>query len=195
MVAPTVNLARTNTVTLANPTPPTNVAVLMQNTPPTPDGTVAAGAAAPDEANKGVFINALNAPTAILPSGRPEGFGTEIHVSGNPRAVMHSANAAYSEWAGPNHPSTNAPVGLTTAASLGTNNTASGGGTVSQAITGTNFTRKSVIYVNGVAQATTFTSATVVTAPTVTKKATAGTWSVFVRTEGYDTAPLTWTFT
>jgi hypothetical protein len=84
----------------------------------------------------------------------------------------------------------------TTLTSLGTNNTASGGGTVSQTVTGVGFTRQSVIWVNGVAQATTFTNSTTIVAAAVTKKLTAGTWPVVVITAGtVTTAALTWTFT
>jgi hypothetical protein len=53
-----------------------------------------------------------------------------------------------------------------------------------------------VIYVNGVAQLTTFNSSTSLTAAAVTKKATAGTWPVTVVTGGVvTTAAQTWTFT
>jgi len=201
MVAPTVNLSRTATVTVANPTPPTNVAVLMQNTPPTPTGTTPAGAAAPDEANKGVFINALNAPTPILPAGRPEAFGTEVHVNGpvapaplNYYTSTHSDLGSYTERPNATHPSTLTPPGVTTLASISPTSTVSGAGTQLLTATGTNFTKQSVIVVNAVPQTTTFVSNTSITA-TVTKKATAGTWPVIVNTGGAQTAPQTWTFT
>jgi hypothetical protein len=80
-------------------------------------------------------------------------------------------------------------------ASISPTSTASGVGTQALTCTGTNFTKQSVIYVNGVAQATTFVSATSLTA-TVTKKTSSGTWPVTVITGGVvTTAAQTWTFT
>jgi hypothetical protein len=71
----------------------------------------------------------------------------------------------------------------------------SGAGTQLLTATGTGFTKLSQIVVNGVPQATTFVSATSLTA-TVQKKASAGTWPVTVLTGGaVVTAPQTWTFT
>jgi hypothetical protein len=101
--------------------------------------------------------------------------------------------------AGPNatHASTLSPSTNPTLTSLGTPSSVSGAsGTYSQTVTGTNFTRQSVIYVNGAPQTTTYTSATSLTAPTVTKKTSAGTWPVTVVTGGVvTTLPQTWTFT
>ena len=109
------------------------------------------------------------------------------------------ALTAASILAGPNasHASSLSPATNPTLTSLGTPSSVSGAsGTYSQTVTGTNFTRQSVINVNGVNQATTFNSATSLTAPAVTKKTSAGTWPVVVITGGVvQTAPQTWTFT
>jgi len=110
--------------------------------------------------------------------------------------TMVGCGPAYSPFPNANHASSLTPATVPTLTSLGTTSTASGTGTVSQTVTGTNFTRQSVIVVNGVPQTTTFTSATSLTAAAVTKKATAGTWPVVVRTGGViETAPQIWTFT
>lgn len=95
-------------------------------------------------------------------------------------------NAAHASSLSP----TNNPT-LTSIASA-----ASGAGTTDCVATGTNFTPQSVIYVNGVAQATVFTSATSIHAPTAPKKATPGTVPVYVITGGVvTTATVNWTFT
>jgi hypothetical protein len=72
---------------------------------------------------------------------------------------------------------------------------ASGGGTGTCTATGTNFTRQSVLNVNGISYPTTWVSATSITC-TAPKKATAGTLPVYVVTGGVvQTATVNWTFT
>jgi len=224
IAAPTTNLPRTATVTVANPTPPTNQQPWWQGTPPTPYIAVAPnppttpayetnaykpGAAGgpvypvppPDDTTtdyKGIFKNAKD---SIVAAGRPEAFGTEVHVNktGAPVPLVnftatHSDLGNYTERPNADHPSTLTPAGVTTLTSIAPPSVASGGGTQLLTATGTNFTKQSVIVVNGVPQTTTFVSNTSITA-TVTKKATAGTWPVIVTTAGAQTAPQTWTFT
>jgi hypothetical protein len=62
---PGANLSRGTTVTSANPTPPTNVPVVYQGTPPTTTGLVPAQAPAPDvaAANIILFSDPLNGAT------------------------------------------------------------------------------------------------------------------------------------
>jgi hypothetical protein len=196
VTAPSAALARTLTVTVANPTPPTNVPVEWQGTPPTPwnKDENAVTTPAQDEASKGVFKTPDDAEAA---AGRAEASGTEVHVnSTDTRTTTHSVLGNYTEFPNQTHPSTRSPATNPTLTSLGTTSTASGTGTVSQTVTGTGFNPQSKIVVNGVTQTTTFTSATSLTAPAVTKKATAGTWPVVVATGGaVVTAPQTWTFT
>lgn len=130
-----------------------------------------------------------------------EGAGTELSVTApGSRAecptVAVSAGAAYTSSPNRDHASSLSPATNPALASISPTSTTSGTGTFSLGATGTNFTPQSVIYVNGVAQTTTFVSATSLTAPTVTKKATAGTWSVVVVTGGaVVTAAQTLTFT
>jgi hypothetical protein len=218
ITAPTTNLVRTRTVTVENPTPPTNVPVWWQGTPPTiylaqaADGVtnkyernsyVPAGpwaTPAPNESAEGAFINAKD---SLLPAGRPESFGFETSAVGPttgwpPGSVATTMRGTgpetYSEFPNQNHASTLSPPGLLTFTLLAPDNIASGGGTQLLTCTGTNFTPQSKIAVNGVTQTTTFVSSTSLTA-TVTKKATAGTWPVLIQTAGVNSAPRTWTFT
>jgi len=94
------------------------------------------------------------------------------------------------------HASSLSPINAATLTSITPGSSVSGVGTTTLSVTGTNFSRQSVIYVNGVAQTTTFNSATSLTAPTVTKKTSAGPWPVTVITGGaVTTAAQTWTFT
>jgi hypothetical protein len=195
----------TNTAALASGT-----SAADNNTGTTP-GTAGAGAG-------GTGFNSVigtypGAAAGVVPASTSvahEGAGTETSFTQSYSAqilapiplVMVGCGpvaTAASILAGPNasHASTLSPTTNPTLTSLGTPSSASGAsGTYSQTVTGTNFTRQSVIYVNGVPQTTTFISATSLTAPAVTKKTSAGTWPVTVVTGGVvTTAPQTWTFT
>jgi hypothetical protein len=94
------------------------------------------------------------------------------------------------------HASSLSPATNPALTSITPGSTVSGVGTTTLTCTGTNFTRLSVIYVNGVAQPTTFASSTSLTSAAVTKKTSAGPWPVVVITGGVvTTAAQTWTFT
>lgn len=84
----------------------------------------------------------------------------------------------------------------TTSAASGASNV-SGAGTTLLTVTGTNFNRSSVVYVNGVAQTTNFVSATSLTVTNANKKATAGTLPVTVvnGVGGTPSNATSWTFT
>ena len=127
--------------------------------------------------------------TASVPNPSPNGQLQTVQVG--PSATQATRDA------GPNasHASTLSPATNPTIASISPNNIASGVGTQLVTVTGANFTRQSVINVNGTNLATTFVSATSLTA-TATKKTTAGTLPYYVVTGGVvQTAPLNWTFT
>jgi hypothetical protein len=64
-------------------------------------------------------------------------------------------------------------------------------------VTGTNFNRSSVVYVNGIAQTTNYVSATSLTVTNAPKKATAGTVPVTVvnGVGGTPSNATNWTFT
>lgn len=157
----------------------------------------------------GTYPGAAAGAVPASSSVAAEGAGTETLFTQSYSASIYApvtllatgtgpAQTAATIAAGPNasHASSLSPATAPALTSLGTPSTASGVGTVSQTATGTGFTRQSVIYVNGVAQVTTFNSATSLTAPTVTKKTSAGTWPVTVVTGGViTTAAQTWTFT
>ena len=109
------------------------------------------------------------------------------------------ALTAASILAGPNasHASSLSPATNPTLTTIAPTTAASGpSGTVAlTAVTGTNFTRQSVVYANGVACPTVFTNATTLTA-TMPKKTSSGTWPVTVVTGGVvTTAPQTFTWT
>lgn len=205
------------TVTQANPTPPTNL-VYGGWTP----GTDPAQAVVDDGVSPSVSLNEPSlsrtvfaaktavAGTAGFVSNDHEGRSTETSFTQSYSSsvftpvplVMVGAGPAASAatiLAGPNanHASSLSPATNPTLTSLGTTTSASGAsGTYSQTVTGVGFTPQSKIWVNGVAQATTYNSSTSLTAPAVTKKTSAGTWPVVVVTGGVvQTAAQTWTFT
>jgi hypothetical protein len=145
-------------------------------------------------------------------SNTHEARGTETSVtaaSGTPSALgqlkmvgVGPALTAPIIAAGPNasHASSFSPTiplqPTTTAAAP--NNTASGAGVVPLlTVTGTNFNRTSVVYVNSVAQVTNLVSITSVTVANAPKRPTAGTYTVSVLngTGGIMSTPATWTFT
>jgi hypothetical protein len=211
------------TVTTPNPTPPTNLSSIGATPPtdpaqafaddgiamPTPNsGSLAAanGATANEPSGTGTTFAAKTAAAGAGTSVDNEGKGTETVVTatvpnpspaGQLKTVSVLGNYTNLVSSPPNqqHASSLTPLTNPALASIAPPSVASGAGTQLLTCTGTNFTRQSVIWVNGVAQATTFVSPTTITA-TVTKKATAGTWPVVVVTGGViTTAPQTWTFT
>lgn len=188
------------TVTPTNPTPPTNFSFLGTTPPTAPAQPVV------DDGTAGA-LTAFAAKTASVdnanfPSLDAEGRGTEVVVtatSANPspygQLVTVSCLGNYTNSPNSQHASSLSPATNPALASISPTSTVSGGGTQLLTATGTNFTKQSVIYVNGVAQTTTFVSSTSLTA-TVTKKASAGTWPVTVVTAGTVVTPAqTWTFT
>jgi hypothetical protein len=208
-----------NTVTAPNPTPPTNL-IFVGATPPNDpaqaqvdDGIPAfTGALATWNENAagagGPTRTVFNTNTAAAGSGTSvahEGRGAETSFTQSYSAailapvplVMTGVGPAYTTTPNMSHASSLTPASNPTLTSLGTPSSASGpSGTYSQTVTGVGFTKQSVIWVNGVPQATTFNSSTSLTAPAVTKKTSAGTWPVIVVTGGVvQTAPQTWTFT
>jgi hypothetical protein len=186
------------TVTPPNPTPPTNFSYVGATPPHAPTQPVV------DDGTAGtltVFAAKLaSVDNTNFPSVDAEGKGTEVTVTA-PGSRVECPTVAFSDLGNyttnPNrdHASSLSPATNPALASISPTSTASGVGTQLLTATGTNFTKQSVIRVNGVNQPTTFVSATSLTA-TVTKKTTAGTWPVTVLTGGaVETAPQTWTFT
>ncbi|RPH75994.1 hypothetical protein EHM76_00135 [bacterium] len=162
--------------------------------------SLAGGSGATAGGTEGSYPGTANGAVPAATSVESEARGTEVVVTA-PGSRVECPTVAVSvgpDWTfSPNssHASSLSPATNPALASISPTSTASGAGTQLLTATGTNFTPQSVIWVNGVAQATTFVSKTSLTA-TVTKKATAGTWPVVVVTGGVvTTAPQTWTFT
>lgn len=84
----------------------------------------------------------------------------------------------------------------TTTGATGASNV-SGVGTTVLTVTGTNYNRTSVVYLNGVAQITNYVSATSLTVTNALKRTTAGTLPVYVinGSSGIQTATVNWTLT
>ena len=187
------------TVTPPNPTPPTNMS-FVGATPPTDPAQPYA-----DDGAAGT-ATAFAAKTAAAGSGTSadhEGRGTETVVTAtsvNPspagQTQMFSCLGNYTNAPNQQHASSLSPAGNPTISGLVPASTASGTGTTGLTVNGTNFTKQSVVYVNGVAQVTSFVSSVQLIVNAAPKKATAGTLPVKVMTGGVvETAPTNWTFT
>jgi hypothetical protein len=103
-------------VTLANPTPPTNVPVVYQGTPPTQPGLAPAAAPVPDVSAANIFLCAdpLNGAVAGQLAGRAEADGTEVvaywpipgtTTAANATTAGRGTDGAYSETPNKSHPS------------------------------------------------------------------------------------------
>ena len=122
---PGAALLRTTTVTSANPTPPTNVPVVYQGTPPTTTGLTPAQAPAPDvaAANIILFSDPLNGATAraavlspgTLPATTPaaelagkaefSGLTSKVDAAHGRLSQRGVVTPAYSETPNLSHPS------------------------------------------------------------------------------------------
>jgi hypothetical protein len=192
----------------------TNTAALASGTTTTSGGTentYPGTGTASGTGTGGNFLGAVPASTSVA----HEGAGTELSstgpnnvnytypsgnaldtnkmVSAGPVLVKATTDAGAPVSPNSLHASSLSPAtnpALTSIASI-----ASGGGTGTCTATGTNFTRQSVLNVNGISYPTTWVSATSITC-TAPKKATAGTLPVYVVTGGVvQTATVNWTFT
>lgn len=197
------------TVTNPNPTPPSNMVFLGQTPPNSPSQPAA------DDGTAGSLLvfaaKTASVDNANFPSVDHEGRGNELSVTAPgsraeaPTIAVSCGPTLPAQTVGgapisPNqlHLSSLSPAVNPVASSLGTPSTASGVGNTTQTVIGTGFTKQSVVWVNNAPVPTTFTSSTLLTCPTITKKATAGTWGVQVITGGAvasPTTPLVWTFT
>ena len=153
--------------------------------------------------------SAINGGQGI--SNTHEARGTETSstaASGNPSALgqlkmvgVGPALSAAIIAAGPNatHASSltpTTPLQPTTTGATGANNVGNGLTTV-LTVTGTNYNRTSVVYLNGVAQPTNYISATSLTVGAAMKRTSAGTLPVYVvnGSGGNATATVNWTMT
>lgn len=186
------------TVTPPNPSPPTNFSFLGQTPPNAPAQPAADDGTA---STLGLFAaKVASVDNANFPSVDAEGRGTEVSVTApGSRAeaptIAVSDLGSYTTTPNAQHASSLSPGGAATITTLAPQSSASGGGTVALTVTGTNFTKQSVVYVNGVAQTTVFVSPTSLTVAAAPKKATAGSIPVYVLTAGtVTTASTNWTF-
>ena len=190
------------TVTVANPTPPTNFATYVGNTPPldpaqpaVDDGT--AGTLTVFAA-KAAASNTAGAPGAGI-SNDPEGKGSETVVTA-PGSLTVAPTIAFScmgnYTATPNasHASTLSGTAVPTLSAASGASNVSGAGTTLLTVTGTNYTRASQINISGVPQNTSYVSPTSLTTVAL-KRYTAGTLPVTVTSNGITTAPVNWTLT
>jgi len=161
------------------------------------EGTYPGASAGAVPASTSVAHEAAGSEVTVLAAGNIQHtYPGAVTLDMSRSASVGPAATQATRDAGPNasHASSLSPATNPTLTSVA--NAVSGAGTTPCVATGTNFTRQSVIYVNGVAQTTTFTSSTSITAPTAPKRATAGTVPVYVVTGGVvQTAPVNWTFT
>jgi hypothetical protein len=180
------------TVTVGNPTPPTNVACVSYGTLPSPpdqtQATAQAGAAGP--------ITAIATPIAPVSavSIPAEATGTVV-VDTKPGQTSITVMGNFTANPNSSHASNQAPGTLPTITGLAPAAPVSGPGVLDLTVTGTGFEPASVINVAGVPYPTTYISPTSLKAYNVTKKATAGTLAITVVTFGTATAPTNWTFT
>ena len=125
MAVPAAVLPSDTTVTTANPTPPTNVPVVYQGTPPTTTGLVPAAAPAPDVDAADMFLfkdplNGATARAAVVPpatvpatapaaelAGKAEfsGLTSKVDAAHGRLTVRGIAVPAYSETPNAGHPS------------------------------------------------------------------------------------------
>jgi len=174
---------------------------------------LASGSGATAGGTEGSYPGAAAGAVPASTSVAHEGAGTEVVVTpiGNidyvyPGAVtigttkMVSDLGAYTATPNASHASyltgTAGVATPTTSAASGASNV-SGAGTTLLTVTGTNFNRSSVVYVNGIQQTTNYVSPTSLTVTNAPKKATAGTVPVTVvnGVGGTPSNATNWTFT
>ena len=177
---------------------------------------LASGTGATSGGTENTYPGAANGAVPASTSVAHEGAGTELTVlapgnivytypGGGTLDMSRTASTgpvqtAATLAAGPNASHASTLSGSTAPTITGApspNNTASGAGTVTMTLTGTGYTRASVVYIDGVAQTTNYVSATSLTVTNAPKRATAGTRSVTVvnGVGGTPSAASTWTFT
>jgi hypothetical protein len=170
-----------------------NTAALASGTGATAGGTEAS------------YPGAANGVVPASTSVAHEGAGTEVVVTAPGSRAECPTQAvsdlgAYTVTPNASHASyltgTAGVATPTTSAASGASNV-SGAGTTLLTVTGTNFNRSSVVYVNGVAQTTNYVSATSLTVTNAPKRATAGTLPVTVvnGVGGTPSNATNWTFT
>ncbi len=161
--------------------------------------SLAGGSGATAGGTEGSYPGAADGAVPASTSVESEARGTEVVVTApGSRAECPTQQVSvlgnYTSSPNGQHASSLSPATNPTLTTAGPS-TASGTGNATVTATGTNFTKQSVIWVNGIAYPTTFVSSTSLTA-SAPKRATAGTLPVVVITGGaVTTASQNWTFT
>lgn len=205
------------TVTVPNPTPPTNIASVACGEPPNFTATYSganwhkANALVSDQvtftddlalfAGAGAVgsLTAIATPTAGGSGPTSEATGTVVVVTA-PGSVATaptqsiSVQGAYTTTPNASHPSSQAPVTLPTITALTPAAPVGTGGTTDLVVTGTGFRGDSVVLVAGIPQITQYVSATSLHVSNAPKRTSAGTSAIVVSTGGTVTAVTTWTF-
>ena len=179
------------TVTVANPTPPTNYSYNNYGTPPT-----APGAPFVDDGTGGA-TTAIATPLSVNPPKGPasEATGTVVIDPDTNTSPSITVMGAYTNTPNASHPSSAAPATAPAITSLSPNNIAGTGGTTTLIVNGTGFEPQSQIYIGGVPVYTFFIMSTQITGHNCPKRTSAGTTPVTVVTGGVASAASTWTFT
>jgi hypothetical protein len=202
----------TYTVTVANPTPPTNVVSVACGTPP--HFTMVAnpaGRGAPtysDDcalmATAALTVPAMGAITAIAtpvagssgPTSEATGTVVIVTAPGSVAAAPTqsiSVQGAYTTTPNASHPSSSGQPVIT---SLSPSPTPSGGGTLALTVNGARFTAGSVVTVGGISQTSAVINQALITVAAAPRRATAGITPVRVLTDGVVlSAAVDWVFT
>jgi hypothetical protein len=205
------------TVTVANPTPPTNISYVACGTPPNftatykGDGWHKANALVSDQVTFTDDLNLMTGagtPAALTVISSPigggsgpvsEATGTVVVVTA-PGSVTAaptqsvSVQGNYTTTPNASHPSAQAPAVLPTIASLTPAAPVGNGGTVDLVVAGAGFRPDSVVLIAGIPQITQFVSTTSLHVSNAPKRTSAGTSAIVVMTGGTQTAVSTWTF-
>jgi hypothetical protein len=141
----------------------------------------------------------LGAETSVTAtSGNPSALG-QLKMVGVGPTVTAAVRAAGPNASHASSMSPTTPLTPTTTGATGANNVAGPLTTTTLTVTGTNYDRTSVVYLNGIPQNTNYVSATSLTVGSALKKQTAGagTLPVYVinGSSGIQTATVNWTFT
>jgi hypothetical protein len=180
------------TVTVGNPTPPTNVACIAFGTLPSPVDETYARAAAGAAGSITAIATPVTPLSATLVAS--EATGTVV-VDAKAGQTSITVLGNFTSTPNASHPSSQAPGTLPTITGLAPAAPVSGAGNLDLTVTGTGFEPMSIVNVNGIPYSTNYISATSLKAFNVPKKPTAGTLPVTVVTGGTATAPTNWTFT
>jgi hypothetical protein len=193
------------TVTVVNPSPPTNISYVPCGSPPnytmTPNPT---GRGAPTYTDDLNLFAPAGTPAALTVISSPIGGGSGPTSEATGTVVVVTAPGSRTECptqsisvqglytTSPNsaHPSS----GTQYITSLAPNPTPSGTGTIALTVNGARFTAATVVYVDGAAQVTAVINPAQVTVAAAPKRATAGYSQVTVVTGGNVSGAVAWNF-